>query len=141
MVVGFFYASSLVSRNLLRYARIALVCACKEAKEKKRPDADMDHDIGSIEYVVPVGDMLNVDKVDHATIHKSIQDVAGPSADDEAEANILIALDRRTDPEIGAYAYQKCDANRGKHPAHSLQHAKHTAMITDMSEVNHATPL
>ena len=106
MAVGFFYVSNLVSRNLLRYARIALGRACKEAKEKKRPYADMDHDIGSIEYVVPVGNVLDVNKVDHASIHKSIKYIAGPATDYETEADILITLDCRTEPEIGAHADQ-----------------------------------
>jgi len=106
MAVGFFYVSSLVIRNLIRYARIDLIVAGKEAKEKKGPDANVDHDIGSIEYIVPVGDVLYVDEVDHAAIHKSIQYIAGPATDDEAEADILIALDCGTEPEIGAHADQ-----------------------------------
>lgn len=101
----------------------------------------MDHDIGCIEYVVPVGNVLDVNKVDHASIHKSIKYIAGPATDYETEADIFIAFDRRTDPEIGAYAYQERDANHGKYPAHPLQHAKNTAMIADMSEVNQAAPL
>jgi len=101
----------------------------------------MNHYIGGIEYVVPVGDVLNVDKVNHTTIHESIQYIAGPAADYESEADILIALDCGTEPEIGAYADQKRDANRGKYRAHSLQHAKYTAMIANMSEVNQAAPL
>ena len=80
----------------------------------------MDHDIGSIEYIVPVGNVLNVDKVDHAAIYKSIQYVTGPATDDEAETDILIAFDRRAKPEIGAYADQKRDANRGKYSTHPL---------------------
>lgn len=101
----------------------------------------MDHDIGSIEYVVPVGDMLDVDKVDHASIYKPIQYIAGAATDYETEANILIAFYSGTEPKIGAYAYQKRNANRSKYRAHPLQHAKHSAMIADMSEVNQAAPL
>ena len=64
----------------------------------------MDHDIGCIEYVVPVGNVLDVDKVDHAAIHKSIKYIAGPATDYETEADILITLDCGTEPEIGGYA-------------------------------------
>lgn len=101
----------------------------------------MDHDIGGIEYIVPVGDVLYVDKVDYTAIYEPIQNITGTTTDYEAEANILIALDRWTKPEIGAHTDQQSDANRGEYPAHSLQHAKHAAMIADMSEVNQAVPL
>ena len=120
MAVGFFYASNLVIRSLIQFVRIGFIRAGKEAKEKQRPDADVNHDISGIEYVVPIGDMLDVDEVDHAAIHESIQYIAGAATDYEAEADILIALDRCAKPEIGAYAYQKRDANCGEYPTHPL---------------------
>lgn len=101
----------------------------------------MDHHIGGIEYIVPIGDVLYVDEVDHTAIHNSIQYVAGAATDYKAKADILIAIDHWAKPEIGAYAYQKRDANHSKYPAHPLQHAKHTAMITDVSEVDQRVPL
>lgn len=100
----------------------------------------MDHGIGSVEYVVPVGDMLDVDKVDHAAIHESIQNIAGTTTDYETEADIFIAFDGGAEPEIGAHTDQQNNAYRGEYPAHALQHAKHAAVIADMSEVNQAVP-
>ena len=32
----------------------------------------MDHDISGIEYIIPIWDMLYVDKVDNATVHESV---------------------------------------------------------------------
>ncbi len=64
----------------------------------------MDHDIGGIEYIVPIGDVLYVDEVDHTAIYKAIQYVAGTATNYEAEANILMALYRGAEPEIGADA-------------------------------------
>lgn len=101
----------------------------------------MDHDIGGIEYIVPIRDVLYVDEVDHTAIHNSIQYVAGAATDYEAKADILIAIDHWTKPEIGAYADQKRDANHSKYPAHPLQHTKHTAIITNVSEVDQSVPL
>ena len=54
----------------------------------------MDHDIGGIEYIVPVGNMLDVDKVDHTAVDKSIEYVAGAAADDETKADVFVALYR-----------------------------------------------
>ena len=64
----------------------------------------MDHDISGIEYIIPIGNMLYVDKVDNATVYESIQYIAGSTPDYEAEANILIALDWGAEPEIDAHA-------------------------------------
>lgn len=80
----------------------------------------MNHDIGSIKYIVPIRNMLYVDKVDNTAIHEPIQNVTCTSTDYEAEADILVALDRWTKPEVGAHADQQSDANRGEYPAHSL---------------------
>ena len=100
----------------------------------------MDHDIGGIEYIVPIGDVLYVDEVDHTAIYKAIQYVAGTATNYEAEADILIALECWAIPEIDAYADQERNANHSKYPAHSLHHAKHTAIIADVSEMDQAVP-
>lgn len=53
----------------------------------------MDHDIGSIENVMPIGNVLDVDKIYHATVDKTVKDIACTTANDEAKTNIFITLD------------------------------------------------
>lgn len=60
----------------------------------------MDHNVGCIEYIIPVGNVLDVDEIDYATIDQSIQNVAGATANDKAKAHILIALDGFTQGKI-----------------------------------------
>ena len=101
----------------------------------------MDHDIGCIEYIVPVGNMLDVDKVDHAAIDKPIEYVAGAATDDETEADVFVAHYRWAKPEIGANAQQKRDTDHRENSTHALQHAEHAAVVANMGEVNKAIQL
>ena len=100
----------------------------------------MDHDVGGIEYVMPIGDMLYVDKVDYAAIHEPVHYIAGATPDYESETDIFIAFNSRAQPQVCAHGDQQADANDCEQSAHSLEHAKHAAVIADMREMNQAIP-
>jgi len=53
----------------------------------------VNHDIGSIEHVMPIGNVLNIDEIDHATIDKTVKDIAGTPANDKTKTNIFITFD------------------------------------------------
>jgi len=98
----------------------------------------MNHDIGGIEYIVPVGNMLDIDKVDHTAVNKSIEYVAGAATDYETEADVFVAHYRWAKPEIDANAQQKRDTDHRENSTHALQHAEHAAVVANMGEVNQA---
>lgn len=52
----------------------------------------MDHDIGSIENVVPRRDVLDVDEINHAAIQQPIHNVAATTTGNESEADIFVGL-------------------------------------------------
>ena len=110
----------------------------QEAEDQHRPDADMHHDVGCVEYVVPIRDVLNIDEVDDASVDESVQDVAGASANDECEADVFIVLNGLAKPQVSHNCTQQADAYQAKNPTHPLGKPKHTAVVANVGEVDQA---
>ena len=49
----------------------------EKTKNQHRPDSQVNHYVCSIEDIIPIRNMLNVDKVDYATVYQAIKDIAG----------------------------------------------------------------
>ena len=65
----------------------------------------MNHHICRVEYIIPIGDMLYVNKVDDAAIDKTIEDITDPAADNKTETDEFISLHRIPETQI---AYNTC---------------------------------
>jgi len=74
----------------------------------------MHHHIGGIEYIVPVGNMLYVDKIDDTAVDEAVEDIAGAATDNEAEANVFKFLDRLSQPEITDNSDKQTNADSAK---------------------------
>ena len=80
----------------------------------------MYHYIGSIEYVVPEGNMLDIDEIDDAAIDEAVQDIADASTSDEAEADIFMALNSATSPQVNNQGCDQAHAEKSKYRSMSL---------------------
>ena len=101
----------------------------------------MYHDVGGIEYVVPIGNVLNVDEVDDAAVNEPIEDITGTSADDKTKTDKLVALYQLTEPQISDDCRQQADADKPKQPALTLKQAEDTPVIPYMGEMNQTVQL
>jgi len=72
----------------------------EEAEEKQGPDSHMYHHVGGIKDIVPVRDVLNVDKVDDAAVNQAIDNIAATSPYNETETDKFIALHRIAEPQV-----------------------------------------
>ena len=101
----------------------------------------MHHHVGGIEHIVPVGNVLDVDEINHTAIDEAIQNIAGATAYDKTKTDIFIALNSAAEPEIAGDSHEQANTDQAEYPAHALQHSEHTAVIAHMGEVNQAVQL
>ena len=88
----------------------------KDAEQEHGPDAQMDHDIGGVEYVVPVRDMLDINEIDNAAVEQAIEYVAGSATNNETEAYVFIALQVPTQPQVRNHTAQNGDTHQSEQP-------------------------
>jgi hypothetical protein len=74
--------------NLVRFC----VGMNKETEKQQGPDTHMHHDIGSIKYIIPIGDMLDVDEVNDTAIDQPIKNITAATADYKSKADIFMPL-------------------------------------------------
>jgi len=117
------------------------VLLTEETVKQQRPDADMHHDVSRIENVIPVGNMLNVDVIDHAAMDQPVEYVAQSPTDNETETDILQALNCRTQYQVGGYAREQSQTQKREQPPHTLSQTENPAMIANVGEVNETIDL
>ena len=74
----------------------------------------MDHDVGSVEHIMPEWDLLNINKIDDAAVYQSIGNIAGSASDHKSKADVLIAFKCWTEDEVGRDAQQQADTDQAK---------------------------
>ena len=107
----------------------------EEREDYDRPDADVDHDVGGIEDIVPVRNMLNIDEVDDTAVNNAVENIAEARANDEAETNVLVKLGVFLAHQVDDDAAQYDGARNGDQPAHAMEQAEGRAEIPRMGEI------
>lgn len=101
----------------------------------------MDHHVCGIEDVVPERDVLYVDEIDDAAVDQSIQHIASPSADDEAETDVLMRFDVAASPQVNHQCADEQQAEQAEDPAMALEHSEDAPHVANVREVNEGAPL
>ena len=96
----------------------------------------MDHDVGRVEYIMPEGDLLNINKINDAAVDQSIGDIAGAASDHKPKADVLIAFEGRIDYQVGRDAHQQADTDQAEKPSGPLRQSKDASEISQMREMN-----
>ena len=96
----------------------------------------MDHDVGRVEYIMPEGDLLNINKINDAAVDQSIGDIAGAASDYKPKADVLIAFEGRIDYQVGRDAHQQADTDQAEKPSGPLRQSKNASEISQMREMN-----
>ena len=122
----------------MQASAVSVLPVGENAKQEHGPDAQVNHDIGGIEDVIPEGDVLYIDEVDDAAIDESVGDITGTAAYYEAEADVFIALQVLAEPEIGADPQKQADTDHAEQPARPLCQPEYTAEIADVGEMHEA---
>lgn len=63
-----------------------------DIQQQHWPNAKMDHNIGSIEDVFPIGYALKVDKINDRAEQQTVENIAGAAAHDQSEAEVVVAF-------------------------------------------------
>lgn len=69
-----------VSHNLFSFPDI---------QQQRRPNAKVDHNIGGIEDVFPIGYALKVDKINDRAEQQAVENIAGAASHDQSEAEVM----------------------------------------------------
>ena len=101
----------------------------------------MDHDIGGVENVIPVRDVLNVDEINNAAVNESVQNIAGAATYDKAKTNILKALNVFAKPQIERQPTQYTNIKERKKPPGPLCQAKYASIVSYVRKVNEGIKL
>ena len=101
----------------------------------------MDHDVGSVEHIMPEWNLLNINKIDDAAVYQSIGNIAGSASDHKSKADVLIAFKCWSEDEVGRDTQQQADTDQAKKPSGTLRQSKNASEISQMRKMNEPTQL
>ncbi len=114
--------------------------AGKETEIEHWPKSDVNHHICRIENVMPIGNLLDIDEIDHAAVQQSVKNIAATTTDYKAEADVFVGLDFAASPQVNNQCADQQQTERTEYPAMTLKHPEYSPHVANVREVDEGTP-